>query len=386
MYKGTWTSNLQTQMAINPFQHGGADQLLESWALENNLTANMLGIPDFVIQDGIENQNLLINAIINKTKGSIFTSLLRNSNPRGVINAIVLWETGFAQLHFYHAGRKGRQETSVDCRIGSFSREETFAIADLVQSFKLSDPHPKAHAQVAIRTQQGFKLLSAGQTGEPLIRENYSDAVLESFDHIVSEIGSPHSLCGGKLSILTGPPGTGKTYLLEGIMDAYPWANYIIFPPALISELTAPDMLQILLPEDEDSCKYTTPSGSDFSFEDHYKPLILIIEDADQCLVARAADNFQSISTLLNLTDGILGRCLDVRVIATSNVKTTEVDKALIRSGRICPASGVVHLPLLTPEQATKISQRLTKDPNHYICSPMTLADVYRKAHEVGHV
>ena len=147
--------------------------------------------------------------------------------------------------------------------------------------------------------------------------------------------------------------------------------------------MTTPDLLRILLPDDEHS-----NSGGD---DDHCSPLVLLIEDADQCLISRMTDNLPAISTLLNLADGILGRCLDVRVIATSNAKVVDVDKALLRPGRICPGTGVINLPELPGEQAKLVLERLGVPGGrglpggHALGCPMTLASLYRIATKGSH-
>jgi hypothetical protein len=290
-----------------------------------------------------------------------------------------VWDHGVLFIDINASGRSGRQEHRATCSIYTTVEQELWDLLEIQEKFAKKDSRPKARALVAVKSQNGFQLLSAGQAGSPLVRGNYTPATVEAFDHIVSELALSNPRCGGRLSILTGPPGTGKTYLLEGLMDAYPWARYVIFPPSLISELTAPDMLRILLPDDDGDDPFIYRRSRISNKDDHYSPLVLLIEDADQALVARMADNLPAISTLLNLADGILGRCLDVRIIATSNAKVSDVDKALIRPGRICPPSGIVHVPALSPEQANEVLERPSF---HYtgpaITKPTTLADLYR--------
>ncbi len=48
---------------------------------------------------------------------------------------------------------------------------------------------------------------------------------------------------------------------------------------------------------------------------------MLIVEDADECLVQRGSDNMSTIASVLNISDGILGSILDVRVLATTNAE-----------------------------------------------------------------
>ena len=58
------------------------------------------------------------------------------------------------------------------------------------------------------------------------------------------------------------------------------------------------------------------------------------MEDAEKILISRETEDNQFISTLLNLSDGILSDMLEVSVILTYNCDDTKIDKALKRKGR----------------------------------------------------
>ena len=53
------------------------------------------------------------------------------------------------------------------------------------------------------------------------------------------------------------------------------------------------------------------------------------MEDADATLATRQIDNVGRLSDLLNMSDGILGEMADLRIIATTNAKSTEIDEAV---------------------------------------------------------
>lgn len=122
-------------------------------------------------------------------------------------------------------------------------------------------------------------------------------------------------------------------------------------------------------------------------------PIVLILEDADQCLVPRAADNISSISSLLNLSDGILGSLLDIRIIATTNAKQEKMDQAILRDGRL---SKRIEVNALEYDQANHIFQRLTQSKNALPMkdqrsemypkqnSKYTLAEIYKLARSHG--
>ncbi len=55
--------------------------------------------------------------------------------------------------------------------------------------------------------------------------------------------------------------------------------------------------------------------------DNHEKPIILIIEDGDACLAPRKSDNISAITSLLNLSDGILGSIIDIKMIITPRIE-----------------------------------------------------------------
>jgi len=70
----------------------------------------------------------------------------------------------------------------------------------------------------------------------------------------------------------------------------------------------------------------------------HGQRNVLVIEDAEALIQARDdADAGQGslVSTLLNLSDGLLGNVLNLHVIATVNTDYENIDEALLRPGRL---------------------------------------------------
>lgn len=153
------------------------------------------------------------------------------------------------------------------------------------------------------------------------------------------------------LHLFYGTPGTGKStyirYLLRSINK-----KVIFIPPGLASSLD-------------------NPSFTNFMIEN--KNTVFVIEDAEDLLVSRNGTRNASLSMILNLTDGILGECLGIQIIATFNTDLINIDKALLRKGR-----------LLTKYEFGKLSveksRSLLHSLGHYkymVEQPMTLADIY---------
>src|SRR6202020_1235269 len=108
-------------------------------------------------------------------------------------------------------------------------------------------------------------------------------------------------------------------------------------------------------------------------------PVVLIVEDADDCLVPRGTDNMSQIAALLNLSDGLVGSAFDIRRLATTTAKVTEVDSAILRPGRLCRR---IEVPPLQPDHATDILRGLLgAEPRVVFRKPVTLAEVYAAVH-----
>jgi hypothetical protein len=216
----------------------------------------------------------------------------------------------------------------------------------------------KAYVFIAGMEGPRLKQLS-GDAGLPLERDNYSQNVLDGFDYVVDELNKDES--AGSLTILDGKPGVGKTFIVRAITSAVKDATFVLVPPTMIADITNTQFLPVLM--------------------DHQKqgrPIIFILEDADSVLVERAADNMASITTMLNLGDGMFGKALNVRVIATTNSKFIEIDEALVRAGRLCAH---INVDKLSPEQANKVYCRLVKNNDvKPFSKPTILAEVYKES------
>jgi len=230
---------------------------------------------------------------------------------------------------------------------------------------EIIDSRPRGSIHVIVPSISGYQFIRAGTGGSPFISENYSPQVSEEFK-IIS-----HSLCiknpEGRLTILSGPPGTGKTHFIRGILDTLPEGMFVLIPPTMVQNLGDPGLVSVFL-------KHKMKQDRE------HDPLILILEDADECLIVRGSDNIGHISALLNLSDGILGAVLDLRVIASTNGENLRIDKALKRPGRL---QASVDFGDLQPEEGKKIFLRLTgKEPDSSL--PKDLAGIYHEARRAG--
>lgn len=198
-----------------------------------------------------------------------------------------------------------------------------------------------------------------GTLSSPVVRENYPEDILAGFDFLKKDFMAVNPF--GRLAIINGPPGTGKTYLVRGLINELEGSTIVIMPPRMIAEIDGPSLISTFVNHKKKNTK----------------PMILIIEDADVCLAPRIAGDISSISSLLNHTDGILGSMLNLRIIATTNQGHMEFDEALTRAGRL---SRHIEVAELSAQKATEIYRRLTKDTEFEYSDKKILANVYADA------
>lgn len=192
----------------------------------------------------------------------------------------------------------------------------------------------------------GLGLRSVGEVAAPLERGNYTPAIVEQFDRLVADLRDPNPI--GRLSILSGPPGTGKTWMVRGIIAACPDAQFIHCPAEMVAKLDGPSLLGVFTSGSLKK-KSTDPSAR-----------VFVIEDGDECIAARGPDNRSTMRALLNLTDGMLGKALDLRCVVTSNSghlkRTADIDRAVLRPGRL---SEHLEIDSLERDHAATILERI---------------------------
>jgi ATP-dependent 26S proteasome regulatory subunit len=104
-----------------------------------------------------------------------------------------------------------------------------------------------------------------------------------------------------------------------------------------------------------------------------HKNSILIIEDAERVISDREGNGSPAgVSNILNLTDGILGDCLSIQIVATFNMKREKIDQALLRKGRLIAEHKFGKLSI---EDSNNLLKYLEKD--HEVSESMSLADIY---------
>ncbi len=178
---------------------------------------------------------------------------------------------------------------------------------------------------------------------------NYNDDLKEVHNHLLTSMNKK-----GKsgLVLLHGIPGTGKSTYIRYLIHSIKKKKVIFLPPKLASNLDSPAMTTMLV-ENPDS--------------------IIIIEDAEELIASREGKSDSSISMLLNLTDGMLGESLGVQVLCTFNTNVNNIDKALLRKGRLIASYEFKELQ----ESKAKILFEKMGITSPVLIGDITLADIY---------
>lgn len=173
---------------------------------------------------------------------------------------------------------------------------------------------------------------------------------------------------GGRLLLLHGPAGTGKTRALAALSRSWKdWCSvhYVVDPDQFFG--SAHYMMNVLL---------------DFGRGQNEKWRLVIIEDADELLSADAKHRKgQDVSRLLNLCDGLIGQGLRILVLITTNEEVGKMHPAIIRSGR-CLAN--LSVGKLAPEDANawRVAHDMKPLELGRSAPAVTLAELYEELNE----
>jgi energy-coupling factor transporter ATP-binding protein EcfA2 len=178
---------------------------------------------------------------------------------------------------------------------------------------------------------------------------NYGEDFIKIHEVIESRLNKPNDK---GIILLHGEPGSGKTTYIKFLTGIVKDKEILFIPPSMAEMLSEPSIIPFLM---------------------EHKNSILIIEDAEKVISDREINGSSAgISNILNLTDGILGDCLNIQILATFNMKKEKIDKALLRKGRLIAEHKFDKLSI---NDSNKLLIHLQKD---YIASePMCLADIY---------
>jgi len=180
------------------------------------------------------------------------------------------------------------------------------------------------------------------------LNDNYNEGFEKISEDIVKGLNDKKK---SNLVILSGEPGTGKTTFIRYLTSKIK-KNIIFIAPDMVNHITDPSFIPFLI-KNNDS--------------------VLIIEDAEPALKTRSDGRTGGVSNVLNLTDGLLSDCLNISIVATFNTKEENIDKALLRKGRLLKNYKFERLEI---EKSKNLLKKLGREDVE-VKEAMTLADIY---------
>lgn len=162
------------------------------------------------------------------------------------------------------------------------------------------------------------------------------------------------------ITVLEGPPGTGKTSYIRHLMSELKDSHRFYFVPS--------SNLAVL--KDDEFVEFW--SGERRSHPE--RRLVVILEDAEEALMPRVTGNQAEVGVLLNITDGLLGDFLRLHVICTVNCRLDQLDPALLRPGRLVARH---HFGRLPRAQAQAVADSIGKELPDADGTDFSLAEIF---------
>lgn len=258
----------------------------------------------------------------------------------------------------------GRKKNRVTVFVNTLDSEDTRRAHNLF--LETCDPiiqHTGDVHMISRMRDGSYGLNFVGRLSAKFVEENYDDRTQKAYRFVKEQLTSDNPL--GRLVLLHGYPGTGKSYFIRSLICDLPDTNTVLIPPSLLGSLSGPELIE---------CITDLTIGPD----DSTKRNLLIFEDSDSALVKRESSKSSNVglSDMLNMSDGLIGEMADLRMLCTTNTDKIDIDPAIIRPGRLCAK---VEFKLLEPKQASQIYKRLTGEEKNY-SKAVPLSDVYMEA------
>lgn len=232
------------------------------------------------------------------------------------------------------------------------------AIQTLKGEYKVEKPRKEKTFHTISSGRNGFQLEDLKlktQYDESIVLENYNDD-FQKVDLVIKE--AIHENKKG-LILLHGIPGSGKTSYIKHLITSPSERKIVYVPTHLTGAIASPSFISFV--------------------KESLSNAVLVIEDAEQVLLNRDSVESQkeAVSNILNMTDGILAEALNILIICTFNTDMENLDKALLRKGRLLVR---YHFDKLSKEKTKIMCQKLY---GREVEGSLSLADIYGLDYEL---
>lgn len=151
--------------------------------------------------------------------------------------------------------------------------------------------------------------------------------------------------------LLIGPPGTGKTTFIRGLLQHSNESAIVTYDANILSK-------------DHVFANFVEGDRS-----------VMVIEDADNFLGARSNGN-DLMHKFLNVGDGLVTTKNKKLIFSTNLPSVKDIDSALVRPGR---CFDIVTFDLLTADQAASLAKKLNVDFQETNAGKYSIADIFHK-------
>jgi len=277
----------------------------------------------------------------------------------------------------------GIRMTSKDCGVDA---EEVF---EAIEAFLMDKVHDEDDKKVAVwfsyMAQHGpraVRRLMEAPTWED-VATNYQNG-----DELIKLFNMKDAHERGKLIFWHGDPGTGKSYAIRVLMQA--WKKkadfiYIMDPEVYFSEPAYMMTSMIRDTEEDPFPSYhrrrrnrinLKAQGENEEVDETDRIRVFVIEDGLKILETESREDLaEPMARLLNLTEGMIGQGFRILLLVTTNEDIKAIDPAMLRHGRCLQK---LEFKSFQPGQAALWAQKHEcKITESMVNEEMTLAQLY---------
>jgi len=186
------------------------------------------------------------------------------------------------------------------------------------------------------------------------IEGNYNDDFYPVSDKITELIHKDES----SIIILHGKPGTGKTSYIRDLINENKDIKFYWVDSSMFNYIDTAEFIEFIA-----SCKNA----------------VFILEDSEALLTSRDETHNPAMQSLLSISDGMLGDSLKLKFICTFNTDLRNIDKAILRKGRMKVKYEFKDLKV---EKVREIFRKTGVDES--LAKEMPLCDVYNYLEDNG--